>query len=371
MRISKSASIIAALALGVTGALALTQTEADAATVANVTKAPYARLYNINGDLVKNRALAYNTPWFVSKTVTIKGSTYYKVATSEYLSANDATISGNNNQVTVDNGLRAKVVLGNSQLYNDQSNSIEGSHVLPYGSTWKVSQIIVNKYQQSFVQVSAHEYADGSLMLFNKNVTPYTHYDANFGLAVANNASQAQQNSLGNGTWTDTNLPVNNNNTNNSTNNNNSNTTNTNTHVSNNNSNPDVAAAQQAILKSINDERASKGIAPLSMSSEMNQTAATRAKEISQSFSHTRPNGQSCFTAFPRMGTVEENIYMSSNGLFGGNPTKLASNIMDSFRAENFTPSHYTNVMSTDVTTIGIGVYSVNGNTYVAQDFID
>lgn len=365
MRISKSASIIAALALGVTGALALTQTQADAATVSKVTKAPYARLYTLNGTLVKNRALAYNTPWYVSKTVTINGSTYYKVASTEYLNANDATVSGNNNSVTVDNGLRGKVVLGASQLYNDQTNSIEGSHVLPNGSEWKIGKIIVNQNHQVFVQVSPHEYADGSLMLFNKNANPYTHYDADFGLVVANNASQAQQNSLGKGTWTDTNIPVNN------TNNNN---TNTNTNVSNNSnssSNPNVAAAQQAILKSINDERASKGIAPLSTSSEMNQTAATRAQEISQSFSHTRPNGQDCFTAFPRMGTVEENIAWTSNSIFGGNPTKLASNIMDRFRAENFTPSHYTNVMSADVTTIGIGVYSVNGKTYVAEDFID
>jgi len=104
----------------------------------------------------------------------------------------------------------------------------------------------------------------------------------------------------------------------------------------------------------------------------MNQTAATRAQEISQSFSHTRPNGQSCFSAFPdQISDFEENIYMSSNSRFGGSPAKLASNIMDSFRAENFTPSHYTNVLSTDVTTVGIGVYSTsNGTTYVSEDFI-
>lgn len=356
MRISKSASIIAALTLGITGALALTENSADAATVATVTAPGYARLYTRDGNLVRNRALQSNTPWLVGKIVQINGTTFYQVATNEYLSSNDSALNGSNLATST---LKAKVVLGRSQLYNDQTNSVEGSHTLGNGTEWKVGRVIVNKNNQVFVQVSPHEFADGSLMLFNQKPTN-VEYISSFGLAVANNASSEQQSSLGQGTWTDTNSNAG------SNSNSNSNTT-----ANNNSASVSVAAAQQAILTSINNERATKGIAPLTMDASMNQAAMTRASEISQSFSHTRPNGTPCFTAFPSYSAAEENIYMSSNSMYGGSATKLADNIMDSFRAENFTPSHYTNVMSTDVTKIGIGVYTVNGNTYVAQDFIN
>jgi uncharacterized protein YkwD len=106
----------------------------------------------------------------------------------------------------------------------------------------------------------------------------------------------------------------------------------------------------------------------------MNQTAMTRAKEIATSFSHTRPDGSSTWSAFPSgtKGSSEENIYMGSASIYGGSATTLASDIMDSFRAENYTPSHYTNVMSSDVSLLGVGVYynPTNQALYVSEDFI-
>lgn len=49
----------------------------------------------------------------------------------------------------------------------------------------------------------------------------------------------------------------------------------------------------------MNQERREAGIAPLSASDELQRCAAIRAKEIKQKFSHTRPNGQDCFSVNP------------------------------------------------------------------------
>jgi uncharacterized protein YkwD len=66
------------------------------------------------------------------------------------------------------------------------------------------------------------------------------------------------------------------------------------------------AARQQAqsdyahqVLVLVNQERANNGLAPLEWSTAMEGAAAVRAEEISRSFSHTRPDGSRCFTAFP------------------------------------------------------------------------
>lgn len=48
-----------------------------------------ARLYQANGQKVTNRALAKNTAWRTDKSATINGQTMYRVATNEWVSAND------------------------------------------------------------------------------------------------------------------------------------------------------------------------------------------------------------------------------------------------------------------------------------------
>lgn len=47
------------------------------------------RLYTSTGQLVGNRALAANTPWFSDKSAVINGQKMYRVATNEWVSAND------------------------------------------------------------------------------------------------------------------------------------------------------------------------------------------------------------------------------------------------------------------------------------------
>ena len=59
---------------------------------------------------------------------------------------------------------------------------------------------------------------------------------------------------------------------------------------------------EQQVLNLVNKERRSQGLSALSLSAEAQQAARVRAKEIVSSFSHTRPNGTSCFTVLNEIG---------------------------------------------------------------------
>jgi hypothetical protein len=142
MKFGKSATIIAALAMATTGALVMSQKDAEAAGVATVSANKIANLYTANGALIHNRALAANSAWAVGKIVDINDEMYYQVATNEYLNAADASYTVN--VPTVQKSLAGKIIGGNAQLYRDDTNSMS-NRVLANGSSWLVGKIIVNK----------------------------------------------------------------------------------------------------------------------------------------------------------------------------------------------------------------------------------
>ena len=49
-------------------------------------------VYNTKGQLILNRALDTNTPWYTDRSATIKGQKMYRVATDEWIKASDVTI---------------------------------------------------------------------------------------------------------------------------------------------------------------------------------------------------------------------------------------------------------------------------------------
>lgn len=51
------------------------------------------------------------------------------------------------------------------------------------------------------------------------------------------------------------------------------------------------------VLKIVNKERTAIGLSELQMDKDLMDAAMIRASELSLYFSHTRPNGTSCFTA--------------------------------------------------------------------------
>ncbi len=67
------------------------------------------------------------------------------------------------------------------------------------------------------------------------------------------------------------------------------------------------------VVDRVNQERAAQGIAPLTLDSGLMETAMLRSTEQFISYSHTRPNGEKCFTAFPyQRGYRAENICYGS-----------------------------------------------------------
>ena len=66
----------------------------------------------------------------------------------------------------------------------------------------------------------------------------------------------------------------------------------------------DVHAAENSepqteMLNLVNVERRKHGLNPLVLDRDLNNGAMIRAREISEYFSHTRPDGTACFTVLP------------------------------------------------------------------------
>ena len=63
------------------------------------------------------------------------------------------------------------------------------------------------------------------------------------------------------------------------------------------------------VLQLVNMERAKVGAPPLRLAPDLMECAAIRAEEITEEFSHTRPDGSDCFTVMENRGrTCGENI---------------------------------------------------------------
>lgn len=124
-------------------------------------------------------------------------------------------------------------------------------------------------------------------------------------------------------------------------------------------------AYRQEVLRLVNAERTSRGIAPLSMSnSRLTNAAQKRANELITMFSHTRPNGTSCSTVL--------NEYFVSWWCFGENiaagyptPASVVEGWMNS-------PGHRANILDSNYTQIGIGYSydSARHQTYWSQVFV-
>ncbi len=116
------------------------------------------------------------------------------------------------------------------------------------------------------------------------------------------------------------------------------------------------------VLVIVNQERAKEGLAPLSMNQGAVAAAKVRAREIVTVFSHTRPSGDSCFTALNEAGV---RYTMSGENIAQGyrTPEKVMAGWMSS-------PGHAANILNGRFTEIGIACYVVGGNYYWVQMFL-
>ena len=109
------------------------------------------------------------------------------------------------------------------------------------------------------------------------------------------------------------------------------------------------------VLSLVNKERKSAGVSTLKMDKELLRAAMLRAHETSVYFSHTRPNGELCYTA---------SEYIWGENIAAGYIT--AKSVVNGWMNSS---GHRANILKESYTTIGIGVAIVDGQYYWVQCF--
>jgi len=121
----------------------------------------------------------------------------------------------------------------------------------------------------------------------------------------------------------------------------------------------DPATMSQKVLELVNQARKNAGLSQLTSSASLVDTAAVRGPEIMILWSHTRPDGSSCFTAFSA-----DWSYMGENIAEG---QRSAQRVMDDWMASEY---HRENILSPNFSQIGIYCgTAADGTYYWVQEF--
>ena len=109
----------------------------------------------------------------------------------------------------------------------------------------------------------------------------------------------------------------------------------------------------QEVLELVNIERAKFGRQPLKLSAGLMQAAEVRAGELPKKFSHTRPNGSSCFTAVrSSYSYIGENIAAGQRS-----PEEVVESWMNS-------EGHRKNILNKNFRNLGVGYVNVENSEY-------
>ncbi len=107
------------------------------------------------------------------------------------------------------------------------------------------------------------------------------------------------------------------------------------------------------VLTLINVQRTAEGLTPLTMNTTLLSAAQVRAQELTQNFSHTRPDGSSCFTAINvSYSTAGENIAAGQ-----WSPEWVVESWMNS-------EGHRANIMNAGYTQVAIACYYDPNSAY-------
>ena len=113
------------------------------------------------------------------------------------------------------------------------------------------------------------------------------------------------------------------------------------------------------VLRLVNEERAKKGLPPLTYCYEAQKAADKRAEEIIISFSHTRPDGRMCNTVFDDLGV--DRFMCGENIAYGyATPEAVMNGWMNS-------DGHRANILSQNATGLAVGMK----NNYWVQIFVE
>ena len=115
------------------------------------------------------------------------------------------------------------------------------------------------------------------------------------------------------------------------------------------------------VVRLVNEERAKAGLSELKVDVLVSSAADVRAKEIVNSFSHTRPDGRSFSTALTEAGVTFRG---SGENIAWGQKSPEA--VMEAWMNSS---GHRANILNANYTTIGVGCYEKNGVLYWTQLF--
>ncbi len=121
----------------------------------------------------------------------------------------------------------------------------------------------------------------------------------------------------------------------------------------------------EEVLSLTNEVRASRGKEPLELSSRLTELAMERAEELAVFYSHERPSGYSCFSIGNGNGRYPGGVLLSENIAIGRKTPELA------LAGWTNSEGHLKNMISEDVTKIGIGCFVNNGHHFWVQLFGD
>lgn len=127
-----------------------------------------------------------------------------------------------------------------------------------------------------------------------------------------------------------------------------------------------VNADEWNILRISNNARAAAGVSALSMIEILQQTADVREGELLELYSHTRPNGEKCFTALPsdyKYVGAAENIAQA----VGKRTVQYSSD--DAANGWINSPGHYTNMINGSYAYAGMGFLSLTDKVVGVQMF--
>lgn len=118
----------------------------------------------------------------------------------------------------------------------------------------------------------------------------------------------------------------------------------------------------EQVVKLVNEERAKAGLSALTMDTNLTAAANTRAKEIKELFSHTRPDGSSFSTVLKEQGVTFRG---SGENIAWGQ--KTPEQVMNAWMNST---GHRANILNENFKNIGVGYYQdENGVNHWVQLF--
>ena len=130
-----------------------------------------------------------------------------------------------------------------------------------------------------------------------------------------------------------------------------------------------MAAVEQAIYNKVNEERAKAGVPALTYNNTMQKYARIKSQDMGDNnyFSHEDLNGNLTTTQMKNDG-VSYKAWGENIAYIGGNVSAdaLAQQFMTNWMNSS---GHRANILSTNFSSIGVGVYKIGNKVYATQEF--